>query len=52
MLATLAMIDASGDHMKHVRDHTRRDKQLPFRVIIDAPGITKGRAPPLRSDLS
>ena len=41
MLSALAVIDAAGNHVPEVRNHTSGDEQLPLGIIVDAPGIAE-----------
>ena len=37
--AALTVIDASRDDVEHVWDHTGRDEEVSFRIIVDPPWV-------------
>src|SRR6185295_12333778 len=41
VLSSLSLVNAAGDHVKEMRNHARGDEQLPFRVVINAPGVAE-----------
>src|SRR5262245_34411164 len=41
VLSALTLIDAAGDHVKQMWNDARRDEQLSFGIVIDAPRVTE-----------